>query len=46
MGEGKGRKENGLHDNVGSEFEEPKPGATGRPAAKPGTFIIVVVARR
>jgi hypothetical protein len=27
-----------------AEFEEPKPGATGRPAAKPGTFMIVVVA--
>jgi len=27
------------------EFEEQKPGATGRPAAKPGTFMIVVVAR-
>ncbi len=26
-----------------SEFEEQKPGATGRPAAKPGTFMIVVV---
>jgi hypothetical protein len=25
------------------EFEEQKPGATGRPAAKPGTFMIVVV---
>ena len=28
-----------------AEFEEVKPGATGRPAAKPGTFMIVVVAR-
>lgn len=28
-----------------AEFEEPKPGATGRPAAKPGTFMVVVVAR-
>jgi len=28
-----------------AEFEEQKPGATGRPAAKPGTFEIVVVAR-
>jgi len=28
-----------------AEFEEPKPGATGRPQAKPGTFMIVVVAR-
>jgi hypothetical protein len=28
-----------------AEFEEPKPGATGRPAAKPGTFMIVVVAQ-
>ena len=28
-----------------AEFEEQKPGATGRPAAKPGTFMIVVVAR-
>ena len=27
-----------------AEFEEPKPGATGRPTAKPGTFMIVVVA--
>jgi len=27
------------------EFEEQKPGATGRPAAKPGSFMIVVVAR-
>jgi hypothetical protein len=27
-----------------AEFEEAKPGA--RPAAKPGTFMIVVVARR
>jgi DNA-binding beta-propeller fold protein YncE len=27
------------------EFEEQKPGATGRPQAKPGTFMIVVVAR-
>jgi hypothetical protein len=27
------------------EFEEQKPGATGRPTAKPGTFMIVVVAR-
>jgi DNA-binding beta-propeller fold protein YncE len=27
-----------------AEFEAPKPGATGRPAAKPGTFMIVVVA--
>jgi hypothetical protein len=26
-----------------AEFEEQKPGATGRPAAKPGTFMIVVV---
>jgi hypothetical protein len=25
------------------EFEEQKPGATGRPVAKPGTFMIVVV---
>jgi hypothetical protein len=25
------------------EFEEQKPGATGRPAPKPGTFMIVVV---
>jgi len=29
-----------------AEFEEQKPGATGRPAAKPGTFMIVVVARK
>jgi DNA-binding beta-propeller fold protein YncE len=28
-----------------AEYEEPKPGATGRPAMKPGTFMIVVVAR-
>jgi hypothetical protein len=28
-----------------TEFEEQKPGATGRPAAKPGTFMIVVVGR-
>jgi hypothetical protein len=28
-----------------AEFEEQKPGATGRPMAKPGTFMIVVVAR-
>jgi DNA-binding beta-propeller fold protein YncE len=27
-----------------AEFEEPKSGATGRPAMKPGTFMIVVVA--
>jgi hypothetical protein len=27
-----------------AEFEEPKPGATVRPTAKPGTFMIVVVA--
>ena len=27
------------------EFEEQKPGETGRPKAKPGTFMIVVVAR-
>ena len=27
-----------------SEFEEAKPGASGRPAAKPDTFMIVVVA--
>ena len=27
------------------EFEEQKPGATGRPTAKPGSFMIVVVAR-
>jgi hypothetical protein len=27
-----------------AEFEERKPGATGRPATKPGTFMIVVVA--
>jgi hypothetical protein len=29
-----------------AEFEEPKPGATGRPARKPDTFMIMVVARR
>ena len=28
-----------------AEFEDPKPGATGRPVPKPGTFMIVVVAR-
>ena len=28
-----------------AEFEEQKPGATGRPQAKPGTFMIVVVGR-
>jgi hypothetical protein len=28
-----------------AEFEEQKPGATGRPAAKPGTFMILVLAR-
>ena len=28
-----------------AEFEEPKPGATGRPVAKPDTFMIVVVSR-
>lgn len=28
-----------------AEFEEQKPGATGRPMAKPGTFMIVVVAQ-
>jgi hypothetical protein len=27
------------------EFEEQKPGATGRPAAKPGSFMILVVGR-
>ncbi len=27
-----------------AEFETPKPGATGRPKARPGTFMIVVVA--
>ena len=29
-----------------AEFEEQKPGATGRPQAKPGTFMIVVVGRK
>ena len=29
-----------------AEFEEQKPGATGRPLAKPGTFMIVVVGRQ
>jgi DNA-binding beta-propeller fold protein YncE len=29
-----------------AEFEEPKPGATGRPVPKPGTFMIVVVAHK
>jgi hypothetical protein len=28
-----------------AEFEEPKAGASGRPTAKPGTFMIVVAAR-
>jgi len=28
------------------EFEEQKPGATGRPVPKPGSFMIVVVGRR
>ena len=28
-----------------AEFEPPKPGAKGRPSPKPGTFMIVVVAR-
>jgi hypothetical protein len=28
-----------------AEFEELKPGATGRPVARPGTFMIVVVTR-
>jgi hypothetical protein len=30
---------------ISAEFEQPKPGATGRPAAKPGTFMVIVVAR-
>jgi hypothetical protein len=29
-----------------AEFEEMKPGATGRPTPKPGTFKIIVVSRR
>ncbi len=29
-----------------AEFEEQKPGETGRPKAKPGTFMIVVVGRQ
>jgi hypothetical protein len=29
-----------------AEFEEQKPGATGRPTAKPGSFMIVVVGQR
>jgi hypothetical protein len=29
-----------------AEFEEQKPGASGRPAAKPGTFMVVVVSRK
>ena len=29
-----------------AEFEEQKPGATGRPAAKPGTFMIVVATKK
>jgi hypothetical protein len=29
-----------------AEFEEQKPGAKGRPAAKPGTFMIIVVAAK
>jgi hypothetical protein len=28
-----------------AEFEEPTPGAKGRPVSKPGSFMIVVVAR-
>jgi hypothetical protein len=28
-----------------AEFEEQKPGAAGRPKAKPGTFMIIVVAK-
>jgi hypothetical protein len=28
-----------------ADFEDPKPGATGRPKAKPGTFKILVVSR-
>ncbi|MDT7815960.1 MAG: hypothetical protein QOJ51_4364 [Acidobacteriaceae bacterium] len=28
-----------------ADFEDPKPGATGRPVAKPGTFKIIVVSR-
>jgi hypothetical protein len=28
-----------------ADFEDPKPGATGRPVAKPGTFKILVVSR-
>jgi hypothetical protein len=28
-----------------AEFEEPKPGSTGRPARKPDTFMIMLVAR-
>ena len=28
-----------------AEFDQPKPGATGRPTAKPGTFMIVVVSQ-
>jgi len=28
-----------------AEFDQPKPGATGRPTPKPGTFMIVVVAQ-
>lgn len=29
-----------------AEFEEQKPGDTGRPKAKPGTFMIVVVGKK
>jgi hypothetical protein len=29
-----------------AEFEEQKPGSTGRPKSKPGTFMIVVVAAK
>jgi hypothetical protein len=29
-----------------AEFEEQKPGASGRPTAKPGSFMIVVLARK
>jgi hypothetical protein len=28
-----------------ADFEDPKPGASGRPVAKPGTFKILVVSR-
>jgi len=48
---GFGAKTLGIDSSTGkvylptSDYEEPKPGATGRPKAKPGTFKILVVSR-